>query len=97
MAREGEYGLLVMQEKSFMRIVWFLSFRIYKNSVMIWGGICGSNGGRVTPVVVWQKEGWGNINSQTYCEHVIRPVLYPFWYDESQEADMWLYVMEDGA
>lgn len=68
-----------------------------KNSVMIWGGICGANGGCVTPVVVWQKQDWGNINAQTYCEHVIRPVLYPFWYEKSQQQGTWLYVMEDGA
>lgn len=68
-----------------------------KNSVMIWGGICGANGGTVSPVIVWKKQDWGNINSATYCEHVIRPVLYPYWYDESQVDGCWLYVMEDGA
>lgn len=68
-----------------------------KNSVMIWGGICGANGGTVSPVIVWEKNNWGNINSETYCDHVIRPVLYPYWYNQSQEEDCWLYVMEDGA
>ena len=68
-----------------------------KNSVMIWGAICGASGGTTSPVVVWQKQDWGNINAQTYCEHVISPVLYPYWYDVSQEEGFWCYVLEDGA
>ena len=53
-----------------------------KNSVIIWGGIYRSNRGCVSLVIFWQK---GNINAQTYFEHVIHPVLYFFWYEESQQ------------
>ena len=49
-----------------------------KNSVMIWHRICRSTGGCVSLIIVWQTHDWGNINAQTYCEHVIYAVLNSF-------------------
>ena len=68
-----------------------------KNSVMIWGAICGSNGGTKSPVVIWQRDDWGNINAGTYIKHVVHPILYPYWYECSNMDGIWHMVMEDGA
>lgn len=54
-----------------------------KNSVMVWGGILG---GKKTPLVLWDKENWGNITSESYIQNVFTPVLLPFWYRESLVA-----------
>jgi ketohexokinase/beta-glucosidase len=38
---------------------------------MIWGCFSGLAG--LSPLIVWDKD-WGNINSQTYCDHTL-PVI----------------------
>ena len=52
-----------------------------ENSVMIWGGIPGSEGKKV--LVIWEKDDWGTITAQTYINHILVPALYPFWVRES--------------
>jgi len=66
-----------------------------KNSIMIWGGILGS---KKTPLVLWDRNNWGTITSQSYVDHVLIPALQPFWQHESGGSfgeDLW--IMEDGA
>ena len=92
----GKVWIIRHMEEEFHEDCLVLKFQ-NKNSVMIWGAICGGSQRTVSPVVIWQKKDWGNINSQTYCQHVMRPVLYPFWYKMSQEEGYWFYVMEDEA
>lgn len=65
-----------------------------KNAIMIWGGILG---GQKTPLVLWQRDNWGTITAHSYVEHVLAPVLWPFWYHESRRRGESLWVMEDGA
>lgn len=65
-----------------------------QNSVMIWGGILG---GKKAPLVLWDKKDWGTITAKTYVDHVLQPVLWPFWYHESQVSESTVWVMEDGA
>ena len=64
---------------------------------MIWGVRSGSNGGTISPVVIWQRDGRGNINAWTYIEDVVRPVLYPYWYECIDIDGIWHMVMEGGA
>ena len=55
---------------------------------MIWGAITGKEKG---PMVVWDKENWGNIAAKTYIQHIV-PTVHKFW--ESNEDYL---LMEDGA
>ena len=64
------------------------------NTVMIWGGILG---GSKTPLVVWNRGDWGTITANSYVNHVLTPILWPFWYWESQRRGVRLVVMEDGV
>ena len=54
-----------------------------KNSLMIWGGILGYNGKKV--LVIWEKEDWGSIKAKTYIDHILIPIIWPFWYWEKEE------------
>lgn len=67
-----------------------------RDSVMVWGGFVG---GKKAPLVLWEKDDWGTITSDSYVEHILHPVLWPFWYWESQAQGERgpLWVMEDGA
>ena len=65
-----------------------------ENAIMIWGAILG---GTKAPLVIWEREDWGTITALSYCTHVLTPVLWPFWYWESQRAGRQLWLMEDGA
>lgn len=65
---------------------------------MVWAGICGANDGQKTPILLWQKDDWGNISAATYIPHVLEACLHPFWYVQSHYAGGEpLLVMEDGA
>lgn len=70
-----------------------------QDSIMIWGAICGTFGGTKCPLILWDREGWGTINSTSYINHILLPALLPFWYVQSsmsnRPAPLW--VMEDGA
>lgn len=66
-------------------------------TVMIWGGICGINGGTKLSLVMWDRDSWGTISSTTYINHVLTPVIIPWWYVHSMQAYQPIYVMEDGA
>ena len=68
-----------------------------KNSVIIWGAICGANGGKKSPVLLWNKKDWGNIIAATYIPYILKAQIWPYWYEESQRDGTWLYVMEDDA
>ena len=61
---------------------------------MIWGAILG---GTKSPLVLWKCEDWSTITALSYCTHVLTPVLWPFWYWESQQAGRQLWLMEDRA
>lgn len=58
------------------------------------GGILGR---KKTPLVLWDKKDCGTITAQTYVDHVLHPVLWPFWYWESHAQGTAAWVMEDGA
>jgi hypothetical protein len=66
-----------------------------RSSVMVWGGILGLNGKKV--LVLWERDDWGTIRATTYIDHVLVPVIWPFWYWESLYAGTTLWLMEDGA
>lgn len=66
-----------------------------KDSIMIWGGILGS-GGRKT-IRIWEREDWGTITAHTYCNHILVPLIHPFWFWESHANGQWLWLMEDRA
>ena len=55
---------------------------------MIWGAITGKEKG---PMIVWDKENWGNITAKAYIQHVV-PIVHEFW--QSNEGYL---LMEDGA
>lgn len=65
-------------------------------SIMIWGGILG---GTKTELFVWERNDFGNINSETYVRHIIVPIIWPFVLEHStrQGAPMEIQVIEDGA
>ena len=55
---------------------------------MIWGAITGKEKG---PMIVWDKENWGNITAKAYIQHVV-PTVHEFW--QSNEEYL---LIEDGA
>ena len=54
-----------------------------KNILMIWGGILAYNGKK--GLVIWEKEDWGSIKAKTYIDHILIPIIWPFWYWEKEE------------
>lgn len=64
-------------------------------TIMVWGCIYGNIKG---PLVFWDKVNWGTtINGPRYCEHIIRPHLFPFWQERSRRTLDYVYLMQDGA
>ena len=65
-------------------------------SVMIWGGIMG---GKKTELFVWERNDYGNINSDTYVRHILVPIIWPFIVEHSyaQGYPMQIWTVEDGA
>ena len=70
--------------------------KFYKlKTIMVWGSICGNIKG---PIVIWNNEEWGkSVNGISYCDHIITPHLYPFWYQLSSERLDYVYLQQDGA
>lgn len=61
---------------------------------MIWGSIVAD---RMGPLVVWDPT-WGKITSNAYVEHITKPIIAPFY--EQETLLSWpycTYLMQDGA
>lgn len=52
-----------------------------EDSIMILGGILGAGGKK--QVAVWERNDWRTISAQTYVDHILYPIIWPFWYWES--------------
>jgi len=65
-----------------------------RDAIMIWGGILGST---KAPLVLWERDNSGTITAASYCAHVLTPVLWPFWGQQSAQAQQRIWLMEDGA
>lgn len=63
---------------------------------MIW---CGILSRKKAPLILWDKKDWETITARTYIDHVLQPVLWPFWdsKSEAQGPATPVWVMEDGA
>ena len=48
-----------------------------KNFIMIWGGIHDLTGRKL--LVIWEKDNWDFITAQAYLDHILEPVVYPFF------------------
>jgi hypothetical protein len=59
------------------------------------GGIQGRTGFK--RVLIWEKNNWGSITADSYIEHVLDPVLYPFYEYIQGETNQTPFVVEDGA
>lgn len=64
-----------------------------EGSVMVWGGsLCGKK----TSLVLWDKDNRA-LTAETYINHVLQPILWPFWYWESQAQGVSVWVIDDEA
>lgn len=50
-----------------------------------------------TPRVIWDKKNWGNFSARTYAEHILIPVLSPYYHQQQAELDTELYIVQDNA
>ena len=65
-------------------------------TVMAWGAICGS---QKSELIIWEAEDWGKISSETHIQHIIHPVLFPWWQHLCLQANQsgYIYFQQDGA
>jgi hypothetical protein len=66
-----------------------------KDSIMVCGGILAATGKKV--LVLWARNVWGTIRTQTYVDYILVPFIWPFWYWESIATGRTLLLMEDEA
>jgi hypothetical protein len=79
--------LLAPRRRDCMRTVHFPK----KNFFMIWDGILGST--REKLLVIWEKDNWGSITARAYIDHILQPVVVPFY--QRQIPHLWSIIFMD--
>ena len=62
---------------------------------MIWKRIHGATGRKM--LVIWERDDWGMITAQHYIDHILRPVVLPFFNEMQYLHAPGLIFMDDGA